>query len=161
VLLSMIGVFWTVFSIEKKNAQYNTNEMNYSRSRKYIKEVSLKCVLYVLAFEITWFFNLWGVVEFWVNTDNDHERAGPESEGGWTKIKYLLNLALLPTYGIWSSIAYFILPFLKMRREQPEWGFFKKLGKTVIPVSTSRTEGRQRGRIKMLFGRSRDSDDAG
>lgn len=129
VLITMICLLLTVFRIERRGGRYNAS----ANSRRNTKRVALKCALYVLAFEITWFFNLWGVVEFWSNPANDHEVNGPESMGGWTTVKYMLNLALLPTYGIWSSIAYFILPFLKMRKEHPEWGFFEKLRKTVLP----------------------------
>lgn len=163
VLLSMLGVIWTVFRIERKSDRYvnstgPTNSLSQA-SRKYTKKVALKCVLYVLAFEITWFFNLWGAVEFWANNENDHETAGPLAldEGGWPAVKYLLNLALLPTYGIWSSIAYFILPFLKARKEHPEWGILTRVRKTVFPPS--RTRERAGWRFREPVGRSHNSED--
>lgn len=146
VLLSMLGVFCTVYKIEKKTDQYAITPVSPSsaagrrnarrnRTRKRTKKVALKCALYVLAFEITWFFNVWGVIQFLADPNNDHETEGPNA-GGWVTVKYMLNIAFLSSYGIWSSIAYFILPFLKVRKEHPEWSVLVRLRRTVLPPAT-------------------------
>lgn len=145
VLFSMLGLFLTVFSIHNKTARYGAPaaaDCSAARRKatrrnlawKRSKKVALKCVLYVLAFEVTWFFNIVGVIRFIIDPTNDHEIKGPTA-GGWITTQYMLNLAFLSSYGIWSSIAYFLLPFLKVRKEQPEWSFLKKVKRTVLPPS--------------------------
>jgi hypothetical protein len=46
----------------------------------------------------------------------------------------MANLALVGTYGVWSSIAYFVMPFMDVRKDHPEWGLFTQLKKTVLPT---------------------------
>mmetsp|Transcript_1939 Transcript_1939/g.5129 ORF Transcript_1939/g.5129 Transcript_1939/m.5129 type:complete len:581 (-) Transcript_1939:7-1749(-) len=128
VLLSMVAMCWTVFITERKGDAYGSRTRNLTLSRK----VALKCSLYVLAFEITWIFNLSRVVTDLIH-DGNHETSGPEGE-----LTYLLNILFLPTYGIWSAIAYFSLPFLAVRNAHPEWGLCQQLSNTILP-SAGRT----------------------
>jgi hypothetical protein len=129
VLVAMIQHFFTVYRKERRGNWYTGSSLKNS------KKVSLKCALYVLAVEITWFFNIWGTIEFWLHNEdgqNDPELTPWENED-WN-FRYIANLALMGTSGVWSSIAYFVMPFMDVRKDHPEWGLFTQLKKTVLPT---------------------------
>jgi len=130
VAVAMLCVFCSVYSTEKRTDRYAVRGSTVSR--KHSRQTALRCVLYVLAFEITWFFGIWSVIAGDYIKKQDHEQLGAESGDPI----FYLNLLLLPTYGIWSHFAYFALPFCATRRAHPEWGFWRQYKHTVIPTNS-------------------------
>lgn len=135
VLIAMVLVYCTVYSTERAGSRYAGGTQRI-RSRR----VALRCTLYVLSFEATWFFALYGAVRDFIIAGKDNEKA-PVAEKD--PILYL-SLILLPTYGIWSSIAYFALPYLKNRKEYPDWGVRELFAFTILPPH-NRTDRTNRG----------------
>lgn len=122
VAICMFLVYCTVYARERVGTRYAA-----STHRNQARRVALRCTLYVLAFEMTWFFALYVAVRDFViaGTDSEKELAADEDPFLY------LSLILLPTYGIWSSIAYFALPFIKNRKDHSDWSLCKVLQYTV------------------------------
>lgn len=129
VLFSMVGLFFTVYCLERKGDRYCST----SRRRK-TKTVALKSALYAAAFEVTWIWYIVAVVVSYFSDgygDNIEKNGFPTDSRGWTM--YILHMIFFPSYGFWSAIVYFILPFLKVRKDRPELGLFDQIKKTVLP----------------------------
>ncbi|CAB9496626.1 expressed unknown protein [Seminavis robusta] len=137
VALAMIMVYWTVYSAERAGDRYSGG-----RNRTQSRRVALRCTLYVLSFEITWFFALFTAVRDEILAGRDKENDLVADQDPF----FYLNLLLLPTYGIWSSIAYFALPFFKNRADHKhDWSCCQTFMYTIWPQGNNTRRNWDRG----------------
>jgi len=124
VFLMMFLLYRGVRAVEKRMENYQFDlASGAGASRNQSRKIAIKALFYVLAFEITWFFNimrlLWGYFA----------KGGDRGKG----FAYICDIFLFPTFGIWTFLNHFRLRFFKRRTDHPEWNCCQLLRHVIIP----------------------------
>jgi len=124
VIIMMAMIYISVRQVEKRVDKYRYNRSGAAR-KKQSRKVGWKALFYAFAFTITWFFNIYRIIEGWFGNEARPIKSVP----------YYADILLFPTFGIWTFLSHFRQRFIKNRKEHPEWSCWELVCNTVVQPS--------------------------